>query len=203
MLSSGKVCALPASPVNSTLKSTSGLRQWAALSWSRILILRVAIAVTYPNSCDLNCCNEWCTLLTGMLSVQLQSPSSLIAPPWHLSYVLVTSQRLSCRSASVPAQYTGFHRHAAAMPGFEVSSSASFHAKASKSIAAAKCSGPRRSQATMMPVGVPRVPYRLPRTNYWAWVDIWNCLYRERIVFISKVCSPESRIPGCVQCAAT
>jgi ATP-dependent protease ClpP protease subunit len=39
----------------------------------------------------------------------------------------------------------------------------------------------------MMPVGVPRVPYRLPRTNYWAWVDIWNCLYRERIVFLSKV----------------
>lgn len=43
----------------------------------------------------------------------------------------------------------------------------------------------------MNPVGVPRVPYRLPRTNYWAWVDIWNCLYRERIVFLSKAVDDE------------
>lgn len=92
-----------------------------------------------------------------------------------------------CRCASAPAQYTGFHRHAQAMPGYEVSSSASFHIKTRQSLAAPKCSGPRRTKATMMPVGVPRVPYRLPRTNYWAWVDIWNCLYRERIVFLSKV----------------
>lgn len=38
----------------------------------------------------------------------------------------------------------------------------------------------------MMPIGVPRVPYRTPKENAWQWVDIWNCLYRERIIFLSK-----------------
>ena len=28
----------------------------------------------------------------------------------------------------------------------------------------------------MMPIGVPRVPYRTPREGGWQWVDIWNCL---------------------------
>jgi ATP-dependent Clp protease, protease subunit len=43
----------------------------------------------------------------------------------------------------------------------------------------------------MMPIGVPRVPYRMPRSNLWTWVDIWNCLYRERIVFLSKAVDDE------------
>lgn len=38
----------------------------------------------------------------------------------------------------------------------------------------------------MMPIGVPRVPYRTPKEGGWQWVDIWNCLYRERIIFLSK-----------------
>jgi ATP-dependent Clp protease protease subunit len=37
----------------------------------------------------------------------------------------------------------------------------------------------------MMPIGVPRVPYRVGNGQS-VWVDIWNCLYRERIVFLSK-----------------
>ena len=34
----------------------------------------------------------------------------------------------------------------------------------------------RRRTVTMMPVGVPRVPYRLPKGGAWVWIDIWNCL---------------------------
>lgn len=30
----------------------------------------------------------------------------------------------------------------------------------------------------MMPIGVPRVPYRAPQAGGWQWVDIWNCLVR-------------------------
>ena len=45
---------------------------------------------------------------------------------------------------------------------------------------------PRRAVTRMMPIGVPRVPYRTPREGSWQWVDIWNCLYRERIIFLSK-----------------
>ena len=48
--------------------------------------------------------------------------------------------------------------------------------------AVASCSsgggGPRRQVTRMMPIGVPRVPYRTPKEGSWQWVDIWNCLVR-------------------------
>mmetsp|Transcript_1375 Transcript_1375/g.4480 ORF Transcript_1375/g.4480 Transcript_1375/m.4480 type:complete len:270 (-) Transcript_1375:25-834(-) len=44
----------------------------------------------------------------------------------------------------------------------------------------------RKRVTKMMPIGVPRVPYRTPKESSWQWVDIWNCLYRERIIFLSK-----------------
>lgn len=43
----------------------------------------------------------------------------------------------------------------------------------------------------MMPIGVPRVPYRSPKEGSWQWVDIWNCLYRERIIFLGKAIDEE------------
>lgn len=38
----------------------------------------------------------------------------------------------------------------------------------------------------MMPIGTPMVPYRTPGEGGWQWVDIWNVLYRERIIFIGQ-----------------
>ena len=38
----------------------------------------------------------------------------------------------------------------------------------------------------MMPIGVPKVPVRTPKESMWQWTDLWNCLYRERIIFIGK-----------------
>lgn len=43
-----------------------------------------------------------------------------------------------------------------------------------------------------MPIGVPRVPYRTPKEGGWQWVDIWNCLYRERIIFLGKAIDEET-----------
>ena len=37
-------------------------------------------------------------------------------------------------------------------------------------------SGPTRQVTRMMPIGVPRVPYRSAKEGSWQWVDIWNCL---------------------------
>ncbi|MBD1921111.1 ATP-dependent Clp protease proteolytic subunit [Microcoleus sp. FACHB-831] len=37
-----------------------------------------------------------------------------------------------------------------------------------------------------MPIGVPKVPYRLPGEQYTQWIDIYNRLYRERIIFLGK-----------------
>lgn len=37
-----------------------------------------------------------------------------------------------------------------------------------------------------MPIGVPKVPYRMPGEPYSQWIDIYNRLYRERIIFLGK-----------------
>ncbi|CAA6673618.1 unnamed protein product [Spirodela intermedia] len=37
-----------------------------------------------------------------------------------------------------------------------------------------------------MPIGTPRVPYRTPGEGTWQWVDLWNALYRERVIFIGQ-----------------
>merc|ERR1712070_1270831 len=43
-----------------------------------------------------------------------------------------------------------------------------------------------RKLVTKMPVAVPRVPYRTPQEGNWQWVDLWNCLYRERILLVGQ-----------------
>jgi len=35
-----------------------------------------------------------------------------------------------------------------------------------------------------MPIGVPKVPYKMPGDPYTQWIDIYNRLYRERIIFL-------------------
>lgn len=78
------------------------------------------------------------------------------------------------------------HIHAGKLPGAQQCSTADFFRSTRRVIdSVAKSGGPTKMVTTMMPIGVPRVPYR-NRNNMWQWVDIWNCLYRERIVFLSK-----------------
>jgi len=38
----------------------------------------------------------------------------------------------------------------------------------------------------MMPIGVPKVAYRVPGSPQADWVDIYNRLYRERIIFLGQ-----------------
>lgn len=37
-----------------------------------------------------------------------------------------------------------------------------------------------------MPIGIPKVPYRMPGEPYTQWIDIYNRLYRERIIFLGR-----------------
>ncbi|NEO85960.1 MAG: ATP-dependent Clp protease proteolytic subunit [Spirulina sp. SIO3F2] len=37
-----------------------------------------------------------------------------------------------------------------------------------------------------MPIGVPRVPYKLPGQPYSDWINIYDRLYRERIIFLGR-----------------
>ncbi|GMH59492.1 hypothetical protein TrVE_jg5465 [Triparma verrucosa] len=43
-----------------------------------------------------------------------------------------------------------------------------------------------KSPMTMMPIGVPKVAYRVPGAQQADWVDIYNRLYRERIIFLAQ-----------------
>ncbi|CAM9645038.1 unnamed protein product [Discosporangium mesarthrocarpum] len=42
------------------------------------------------------------------------------------------------------------------------------------------------ASTVMMPIGVPKVAYRVPGAQSADWVDIYNRLYRERIVFLGQ-----------------
>merc|ERR1719444_661124 len=42
------------------------------------------------------------------------------------------------------------------------------------------------ASVTMMPIGVPKVAYRVPGSQGADWVDIYNRLYRERIIFLGS-----------------
>lgn len=39
---------------------------------------------------------------------------------------------------------------------------------------------------TMMPIGVPKVAYKMPGSRGGEWVDIYNRLTRERIIFMGS-----------------
>ena len=51
---------------------------------------------------------------------------------------------------------------------------------------ATSSAGPHRNNIKMMPIGVPKVAYRVPGSQGAEWVDIYNRLYRERIIFIGS-----------------
>jgi len=58
-----------------------------------------------------------------------------------------------------------------------------------KHVIASKVYGSRKTTSRsndikMMPIGVPKVAYRVPGSQQADWVDIYNRLYRERIVFL-------------------
>merc|ERR1719253_1414724 len=63
------------------------------------------------------------------------------------------------------------------------SAASALHASASLRVT------PQRARArsiTMMPIGVPKVPYRSPGAYQADWVDLYNRLYRERIIFVGQ-----------------
>ncbi|XVF52717.1 hypothetical protein PTKIN_Ptkin05aG0040900 [Pterospermum kingtungense] len=63
--------------------------------------------------------------------------------------------------------------------------SADFYGRVNKSLqCGTRNCKPTRSRVGMMPIGTPKVPYRVPGEGTWQWIDIWNALYRERVIFI-------------------
>ena len=53
--------------------------------------------------------------------------------------------------------------------------------------------GKHRSNLVMMPIGVPKVPYKIPGSRApGEWVDIYQRLNRERIIFLGSEIDDES-----------
>jgi len=48
-----------------------------------------------------------------------------------------------------------------------------------------------KKQKIYYPVGNIRVPYRRSKENPWQWVDIWNAMYCERIIYIGQALNEE------------
>ena len=46
--------------------------------------------------------------------------------------------------------------------------------------------GAARDTLTMMPLGIPKVAYKIPGAQSADWIDIYNRLYRERIIFLGQ-----------------
>nr|YP_010847763.1 clp protease proteolytic subunit [Huernia keniensis]WEV92331.1 clp protease proteolytic subunit [Huernia keniensis] len=42
-----------------------------------------------------------------------------------------------------------------------------------------------------MPLGVPKVPFRIPGEKDASWVDVYNRLYRERLLFLGQIIDSE------------
>nr|YP_010942537.1 clp protease proteolytic subunit [Persicaria thunbergii]WLS53598.1 clp protease proteolytic subunit [Persicaria thunbergii] len=42
-----------------------------------------------------------------------------------------------------------------------------------------------------MPIGVPKVPFRIPGDEDETWIDIYNRLYRARLIFLTQVITPQ------------
>ena len=104
-----------------------------------------------------------------------------VRPP---SRARAVSSRAPARAYGM-ASFSGL-KAAPAEPAIAGRRVATFADKVTASLRGARNGRGARSVATMMPIGVPRVPYKTPNENSWQWVDIWNCLYRERIVWIGQ-----------------
>lgn len=64
-------------------------------------------------------------------------------------------------------------------------SNVAFFLSADKQLSAPASGQGRRGPTTMMPMGVPKLPYRV-RPGRTQWIDLWNIFYLERIIWITK-----------------
>ncbi|KAG0498885.1 hypothetical protein HPP92_003182 [Vanilla planifolia] len=75
----------------------------------------------------------------------------------------------------------------------QLNANAIFHARVLKGLSARNCNKRyARLCITMMPIGTPRVPYKTPGERSWQLIDLWNALYRERVIFIGQHITEES-----------
>ncbi|XP_054824962.1 ATP-dependent Clp protease proteolytic subunit-related protein 2, chloroplastic isoform X2 [Prosopis cineraria] len=103
-------------------------------------------------------------------------------------YTSASAQRISAPPSCGTRLYSGLKLQSASPFGAgKPNLTAEFYGKVHKSLQwRSKNHRATRAQIQMMPIGTPRVPYRTPGEGTWQWVDLWNALYRERVIFIGE-----------------
>ncbi|XVF52719.1 hypothetical protein PTKIN_Ptkin05aG0040900 [Pterospermum kingtungense] len=73
--------------------------------------------------------------------------------------------------------------------------SADFYGRVNKSLqCGTRNCKPTRSRVGMMPIGTPKVPYRVPGEGTWQWIDIWNALLTPSLAVYDTMKSLKSHI---------
>ncbi|KAL5731394.1 endopeptidase Clp [Ranunculus cassubicifolius] len=97
--------------------------------------------------------------------------------------LIKTQSSLNCSTKDfIGLKFQSTSNFGSAKPNLSVQ----FHEKVYNSIQSRTCKKASRGRIRMMPIGTPRVPFRTPGEGTWQWVDLWNALYRERVIFIGQ-----------------
>ncbi|KAK6935265.1 Clp protease proteolytic subunit /Translocation-enhancing protein TepA [Dillenia turbinata] len=116
------------------------------------------------------------------MAVAFHSTCSSSASPLH-SHSRNLQPSLSCASKV----FVGLRPQSASPLGIRKPNlTVEFYDKVHKSVQSRSCGRPIKARVKMMPIGTPRVPYRTPGEGTWQWVDLWNALYRERVIFMGQ-----------------
>eukprot|EP00252_Welwitschia_mirabilis_P019193 TRINITY_DN437_c0_g1_i1.p1 TRINITY_DN437_c0_g1~~TRINITY_DN437_c0_g1_i1.p1 ORF type:complete len:273 (-),score=45.81 TRINITY_DN437_c0_g1_i1:98-916(-) len=100
----------------------------------------------------------------------------------------------SLNTCSVPSAaarartFSGFPRN---LPGFSLKKDLNSSFKHLENLASRLTTRYRHkntfcAQVTMMPTSVVRVPHIDPKFGSIQWIDVWNCFYRDRVIFLTE-----------------
>ena len=100
---------------------------------------------------------------------------------------IIRLRQITCRESACnsPRQPAMIRRRAALLLAAAASVAGFTPARPLPAAARVHADKPRQS-VVMMPIGVPKVAYRVPGAPSADWIDIYNRLYRERIIFLGQ-----------------
>jgi hypothetical protein len=127
--------------------------------------------------------NSWecCPHLQGSSLKIHQTRGWTVMCPTTLGRMIATCLALPCHSLIVVYQSVvlGEHQH---LPPLLESPSLCIPKGQNTVCRCRRCGGTRRQVTRMMPVGVPKVPYRSRKGGGWQWIDLWNCMVLARLM---------------------
>ncbi|KMZ67457.1 ATP-dependent Clp protease proteolytic subunit [Zostera marina] len=112
--------------------------------------------------------------------------SSAVSSCVHSTITNVSTDSKRSSLSCADKLFVGLKRQSSGAYGIVMPNvSARFHSRVHLSLSVAKKKA-TSACIKMMPIGTPRVPYRTPGEGTWQWVDLWNALYRDRVIFIGQ-----------------